>query len=49
LQDFFSVADITTLVVIDLATNAISMPIPQTADAVKPWYDKVSARPSSQA
>ncbi|WP_197726996.1 glutathione S-transferase family protein [Rhizobium leguminosarum] len=45
----FSVADITTLVTIDFAINAISMPIPETAEAVKTWYAKVAARPSSQA
>ncbi|MDL2406918.1 glutathione S-transferase [Rhizobium calliandrae] len=45
----FSIADITTLVTIDFATNAISMPIPETAVAVRAWYEKVAARPSSQA
>ncbi|NEI74148.1 glutathione S-transferase [Rhizobium lusitanum] len=45
----FTVADITTLVTIDFATNAISMPIPDGAAATKDWYQKVSSRPSAQA
>lgn len=47
--DKFTVADITTLVTIDFATNAISMPIPDGAAATKDWYQKVSSRPSAQA
>lgn len=45
----FTVADIATLVTIDFATNAISMPIPDGAAATKDWYQKVSSRPSAQA
>jgi glutathione S-transferase len=47
--DSFSVADITTLVTVDFANNAIAMPIPDDATALKRWYDVVSARPSAAA
>lgn len=47
--DNFSVADITALVSVDFATNALSMPIPETARALRAWYDKVAARPSAAA
>ncbi len=47
--DSFSVADITALVTVDFATNAISMPVPDGATAVEAWYEKVAARPSAAA
>jgi len=45
----FSAADITTLVTVDFATNALKMPIPAELTAFHRWYDEVSARPSAAA
>ena len=45
----YSAADITTLAAIDFATNALKMPIPSNAKALRRWYDDVSVRPSAQA
>ena len=45
----FSAADITTLVTVDFATKALGLPIPEDHEAVKRWYDLVSARPSIAA
>ncbi|WP_031359442.1 glutathione S-transferase [Caballeronia sordidicola] len=45
----FSAADITTLVTVDFATNALKMPIPAEHTAFRRWYDEVSARPSASA
>ncbi|WP_213762962.1 glutathione S-transferase [Caballeronia sp. dw_19] len=47
--DEFSAADITTLVTVDFATNALKMPIPAEHAAFRRWYDEVSARPSATA
>lgn len=47
--DDFSVADITALVTVDFATNALKMPIPEGHIALRRWYDEVSARPSAKA
>lgn len=47
--DEFSAADITTLVTVDFATNALKMPIPAEHTAFRRWYDEVSARPSASA
>jgi glutathione S-transferase len=47
--DEFSAADITTLVTVDFATNALKMPIPEEHTAFRRWYDEVSARPSATA
>ncbi|CAN7775531.1 glutathione S-transferase [Caballeronia sp. LjRoot34] len=47
--DEFSAADITTLVTVDFATNALKMPIPAEHTAFRRWYDEVSARPSATA
>jgi glutathione S-transferase len=47
--DHFSVADITALVTVDFATNAISMPLPANATSIKDWYQKVSTRSSASA
>lgn len=45
----FSAADITTLVTVDFAANALKMPIPAEHTAFRRWYDEVSARPSASA
>jgi glutathione S-transferase len=45
----FSAADITTLVTVDFATAALKLPIPETATAMKIWYETVAARPSAKA
>jgi len=45
----FSVADITALVTVDFAANAISMPVPKDAVEVRRWYEVVSAKPSVAA
>ncbi|WP_426525857.1 glutathione S-transferase family protein [Bradyrhizobium sp. McL0615] len=42
----FSVADITAVVAIDFATNALSLSIPAENVASKRWYDSVTSRPS---
>jgi len=47
--DEFSAADITTLVTVDFAANALKMPIPEEHIAFHRWYDVVSARPSATA
>ena len=44
----FSAADITTLVTVDFATNALKLPIPADAAALHRWYRSVSDRPSAQ-
>jgi glutathione S-transferase len=45
----FSVADITGVVTVDFATKALGLPIPEDHEAVKRWYELVSARPSIAA
>jgi glutathione S-transferase len=45
----FSAADITTLVTVDFATNALNMPIPDKYTAFQKWYDKTSSRPAASA
>jgi glutathione S-transferase len=45
----FSAADVTTLVTVDFATRAFDMPIPTVCEALRRWYDEVSARPSASA
>ena len=45
----FSAADITTLVTVDFATNALKMSIPVEHSAFQQWYDKVSSRPGASA
>jgi glutathione S-transferase len=47
--DEFSAADITTLVTVDFAANALKMPIPAEHTAFQRWYDEVSARPGAAA
>lgn len=47
--DEFSAADITTLVTVDFAANALKMAIPAEHTAFQRWYDEVSARPSAAA
>ena len=46
---YFSVADITGIVTVDFATKALGLPIPEDHEAVKRWYDLVSARLSITA
>jgi glutathione S-transferase len=43
---YFSVADITGVVTVDFAAKALGLPIPEDHEAVKRWYELVSARPS---
>lgn len=47
--DDFSAADITALVTIDFATNALQLGIPGASTAIRQWYDAVAARPSISA
>jgi glutathione S-transferase len=47
--DEFSAADITTLVTVDFAANALKMSIPEGHSAFQQWYDKVSGRPGASA
>ncbi len=45
--DHFSVADITTICVVDMG-HAMEMQIPESADHVKRWYDELQERESVQ-
>jgi glutathione S-transferase len=45
--DTFSVADITTITVVDFG-HALEMPIPDSAPHVKRWYDEMQQRDSVQ-
>jgi glutathione S-transferase len=47
--DQFSVADITAVVTVDFATRAAGLPMTNEHEAMKRWYDAVSARPSMEA
>lgn len=47
--DEFSAADITTLVTVDFASNALKMAIPASHTGLQRWYDEVSARPGTVA
>jgi glutathione S-transferase len=47
--DEFSAADITTLVAVDFASNALKMSIPPAHTAFQRWYDEVSSRPGANA
>lgn len=44
--DEFSVADITALVAIDFGLRGLKMEIPDDAEALKAWHDRVSSRPA---
>lgn len=46
--DFFSVADITAMVMVDFAAW-LKIAIPDSAANVARWYEKVAARPSARA
>lgn len=46
--DYFSVADITALVVVDFAARG-KIPVPDEATNLRRWYAAVSARPSAAA
>jgi len=46
--DYYSVADITAMVMIDFA-GWIKIPISATSTNLRRWYDSVSARPSASA
>ena len=47
--DEFSAADITTLVTVDFAANALKMPIPAEHTSFQRWYDEASIRPGAAA
>ena len=47
--EHYTAADITTLVAVDFASRAFAMPIPTDHGAVRKWYERVSARPSTTA
>lgn len=47
--EVFSVADITALVTIDFARGALKAEIPDWAERVRVWHEKVSARDSVRA
>ena len=47
--DEFSAADITTLVTVDFAANALKMPIPAEHTSFQRWYDEASTRPGAAA
>ncbi|CAE6790632.1 Disulfide-bond oxidoreductase YfcG [Paraburkholderia aspalathi] len=47
--DEFSAADITTLVTVDFAANALKMPIPESHQSFRRWYESISSRPASSA
>lgn len=46
--DFFSIVDISAMVVVDFA-KWIKLPIPDKASNITRWYDGVSSRPSAKA
>jgi glutathione S-transferase len=46
--NFFSIADITTLVLVDFAAW-MKITIPEDATHLRRWYDAVSSRPSAAA
>jgi glutathione S-transferase len=46
--DAFSMADIALLSTMDFGLF-IGVPIPEEADALKAWHERVSARPSASA
>lgn len=46
--DTYSMADIATLTIVDFA-GFIGVPLPETADHLKAWHTRVSARPSAAA
>ncbi len=45
----FSIADITALCVVDFATGAARVPIPDSCTNLIRWHENVSARPSAKA
>ena len=45
----FSIADITAVVAIDFAAGGLKIDLPADHEALKHWYDAVSARPSAKA
>ena len=45
----FSAADITALVTVDFATNALKIGIPEKSNNLRRWYEVVSTRPSASA
>ena len=45
----FSAADITALVAVDFATNALKMGVPEVSENLKRWYEAVSTRTSAAA
>jgi glutathione S-transferase len=47
--DTFSIADITAFCAIDFAAGAARVPIPESCQHVKRWYEQLSRRPSAQA
>ncbi|CAE6764778.1 glutathione S-transferase family protein [Paraburkholderia aspalathi] len=47
--DEFSAADIATLVTVDFAANALKMPIPESHQSFRRWYESISSRPASSA
>ncbi len=47
--DEFSIADITALCVVDFATFAARVPVPDECENVQRWHAEVSARPSASA
>ncbi len=42
-------ADIAGRVTVDFATRALGMPMPETTDAARHWYDQVFERPAMDA
>lgn len=47
--DFFSLADIQLLCVLDFATGWGRMPIPEACAALTEWHQRIAARPSATA
>jgi glutathione S-transferase len=47
--ELYSAADITALVTVDFAANALELSVPPERVALKRWYDTVSSRPSAGA
>jgi len=47
--DRYTIADITTLVALDLFTSLAKQPFPHELENLKRWHDAVAARPSAKA
>ncbi len=45
----YTIADISTMVLTDMATGMVKLAIPDDCPHMRRWYDAVAARPSAKA